>query len=543
MGKSNTQQLKIAETYLGESCPKCCHMGNNCCCYFVSMGFRNAGNSMLFYNGVTVTYCPNAIKWCKTQLAQIPPFLAMPSDIIFFDWNLNGEPNHIGFVDHRISDQEIATLEGNTTSRGVVARRVRTAKYIQGIFRPHFKATYTIGTLKVDGQFDYQSIAMLQKALKIKVDGVLGRDTIKALQKRVGVTQDGSWGIATSKAVQSKLCGFKGDDVDGAFGIKSVKALQTWINKEVGKNTTTTDKTPSAKPQSPTEPSVDDGKLKVTGYMDKKSVERMQEFFGTPKDGIISGQKSALWKDHFPSFLKSVLGFSGKGSECIKHLQKWLGTKQDGVLGEVTVKAWQKKLGVTADGCFGTESCKAWQKYLNEHDKAVYPTVKPTVKNNADKIADQAVALAWANGTPSKKWLYPTGSARDAYKTALKKFMGYGTKVAQSDCGYFVDTCIRASGVNKDAVVLRGNKDAFPSVKGFEVVHKGRVADGYLKRGDIVRYKKKSGSQHTYMVLCDTRIAEAGRKVRFPVIRKMTANSKCNASGVKHSTIQVLRAK
>ena len=537
--KSNVEQLNIAKKYLGESCPVCCSMKNNCCCYFVSKIFKEAGNSLLFYGGKTVTYCPNAIKWCKTQLAQIPPFLAMPSDIIFFDWELNGTPNHIGFVANRVSDQIVHTLEGNTTSSYVVAYRNRDAKYIQGIFRPHFKASYDISkSLTIDGQFDYNSIAMLQKALGIKVDGILGRDTVKALQKKAKVTQDGSWGVATSKAVQKMV----GTTVDGAFGEKSVKALQKWINKEVGKATTTTDKTPSAKPQSPTEAS--DGKLLVNGVMEKKSVERMQEFFGTTKDGIISGQKEALWKERFPSFSKTVVGFSGKGSECVKKLQKWLGVKEDGVIGETTVKAWQKKLGVTVDGCFGTKSAKAWQKYLNEHDKAVYPTVKPTVKSNADKIADEAVALAWAEGTPSRKWLYLTGDARSVYKTALKKFLGHTTRAARSDCGYFVSTCVRASGVAKDFIALKGNKDAFPSVpKNMEIVHRGRVADGYLKRGDIVRYKKSSGSQHTYIVLGSNLIAEAGRKVRFPVIRKMKANSKCNASGVKHSTIQVIRAK
>lgn len=225
--KSNTAQLKIAEKYLGESCPKCCHMVNNCCCYFVSKIFDEAGNKSLFYGGKTVTYCPNAIKWCKNVLAQIPPYLALPSDIIFFDWELNGTPNHIGFVAERVSDQEVATLEGNT-SGGVVARRTRTAKYIQGIYRPHFKATYKIAKLDVDGYFGYNSIAMLQKVLGVKVDGILGKDTVKALQKKVKVTQDGSWGEKTSRAVQKMV----GTTVDGAFGVKSVKALQRWINRQ-----------------------------------------------------------------------------------------------------------------------------------------------------------------------------------------------------------------------------------------------------------------------------------------------------------------------
>lgn len=534
--KSNTEQLSIAKKYLGESCPRCCSMANNCCCFFVSKIFREAGNASLFYGGKTVAYCPNAIKWCKNVLAQIPPYLAMPSDIIFFDWELNGTPNHIGFVANRVSDQVVHTLEGNTTNKYCVAYRNREAKYIQGIFRPHFKATYTTGTLKEDGQFDYNSIAMLQKALGIKVDGILGRDTVKALQKKVGCAQDGSWGVATSKAVQKMV----GTTVDGAFGEKSVKALQKWINKQIGKTATSADKTASAKPQTSSQASVDNGKLTVDGAIGTKTVKRMQKFFGTMEDGIISGQKESLYR-YYPSVEKDCIRFCDGGSACIAKLQKWLGINEDGILGKGTVKTWQKKLGVEADGIFGTKSAKAWQKYLNEHDEAVYPVIK---KTNAEKIAEQAEALAWAEGTASTKWLYATGSARDVYKTALKKFMGYATKVAQSDCGYFASVCVRASGTAKDFLALKGNKDAFPSVPStMQIAHKGYVADGFLKRGDIVRYKKTSGSQHTYIVMGDSLIAEAGRKVRFPVIRKMKANSKCNASGVKHNTIEVIRAK
>lgn len=538
--KSNVQQLALAKKDLGESCPQCCSMRNNCCCYFVSKSFKNAGNASLFYGGQMVTYCPNAIKWCKANLAQIPLFLAMPSDIIFFDWELNGVPNHIGFVDKRINDQQIHTLEGNTTSKYVVAYRTREAKYIQGIFRPHFHATYTIGTLKVDGQFDYQSIAMLQKALGIKVDGILGKDTVKALQKKVGVTQDGSWGVNTSKAVQRflKKEGVYKGEIDGCVYLETVKALQTWINKKVGKTTTTTDKTPTASVQKPTEAVADDGKLTVDGSIGRKTVLRMQEFFETMKDGVISGQKDSLYR-YYPSVEKSVVKFCDGGSQLVAKIQKWCGITQDGVWGENTSKAIQKKLGVTADGVFGTKSAKALQKFLNENEKPIYPK-----KTLADKIYDEIVKLAWADGTAEKKWLYKTGAPRDSYKDALKKFMEKTSKVDQSDCGYFLDVVLRILGYKK-ALLLKGNDDPFPAPpEDFEIVFEGKVVpDGFLKRSDFVRYKKASGSQHIYAVVDNDHIAEAGRKVRFPVIREEKANAKCNASNVKKNTIEVIRAK
>lgn len=268
--KSNTAQFKTAQKYLGDGCRKCCSMSNNCCCSFVGKIFRESDNAKLFFDGHRVTYCPTAILWCRANLAQIPPYIAMQSDIIFFDWQPNGTPDHIGFVRDRVSDTEIATLEGNTTSNYVVAYRTRTAKYVQGIFRPHFPAKYDISKpLAIDGKFEYSSIAMLQKVLKIKVDGILGKDTVKAMQKKLGVAQDGSWGVKTTKALQSflKKEGYYKGKIDGCVYVETVKAFQKWINansgiKAVAKPTTTvkptvsTTPTPKPTPKPSTAPTV-----------------------------------------------------------------------------------------------------------------------------------------------------------------------------------------------------------------------------------------------------------------------------------------------
>lgn len=241
--KSNIEQLALAKSHLNEGGAKfrrfCGMRAGAYCNAYVCYVFNEAGNASLFYGGKRVTYCPTSIKWCYKNLASIPIYLAMPSDVIYFDWELNGIPNHIGFVDHRISDVKVATVEGNTSktdkkgkviASGVVAEKVRVTPYIQAVFRPHYKATYKIAPLKVDGQFDYNSIAMLQTVLGCKVDGILKKSDIIAIQKKVGVSQDGDWGRKTSKAVQKMI----GTTVDGAFGVKSVKALQKWINKQNG---------------------------------------------------------------------------------------------------------------------------------------------------------------------------------------------------------------------------------------------------------------------------------------------------------------------
>lgn len=265
MGKTNTQMLAIARKYKGDGGSRFRKFaglgsGDPWCAAFVSYIFKEGDNKALFYDGKITTYCPNAIKWCQANLAQIPIYLTLPMDIIFFDWEPNGNPNHIGFTTERDTDQSVFTIEGNT-SGGIVAEKKRAlygkkngkkVQYIQGVFRPHYKATYTTSKkLVIDGFFGNNSIAMLQKALGVKVDGILGKGTVKALQKRVGVTQDGAWGPKTTKAVQKKLCKFKGDDVDGEAGAKTVKALQKWINNQVFPSTVKKDTSKTAEVQIP----------------------------------------------------------------------------------------------------------------------------------------------------------------------------------------------------------------------------------------------------------------------------------------------------
>ena len=114
----------------------------------------------------------------------------------------------------------------------------------------------------------------------------------------------------------------------------------------------------------------ENGKLICDGVGGAATVKEMQRFFGTYKDGIISGQYKTQ-KKYYPSLI--AVQYGDGGSPCIRNLQRWVGTAQDGILGQNTVKAWQKKIGVSADGIFGSNSMKVWQKYLNEHDKADYP--------------------------------------------------------------------------------------------------------------------------------------------------------------------------
>ena len=242
---TNNEYNNKFKSHLGDNGAKawkyCGMKGGPWCCAEVSL-VAGETNKKLFYGGRKCTYCPTAMAYDKAHYARVPMYLAMGGDRIYFDWNHNGVPDHIGEVDYRISTDKIATVEGNTGSPARVRKRERPAKYVLGIYRPEYKPAKmpTKQILSIDGSFEFKSIYMLQLVLGVKADCVLGKGTVKALQKKAGVVPDGDWGAKTSRAVQ-KMVGTK---VDGEFGKNSVMALQKWINAKAFANTPTSAQKP-----------------------------------------------------------------------------------------------------------------------------------------------------------------------------------------------------------------------------------------------------------------------------------------------------------
>lgn len=259
---NNTQLLAIAKKQLGNGGSKYRNYvgaGGNYCNMFVYWLFNANGCASLLplpKANYARTYCPSSIKWCRKNLAEIPPYLAMACDIIYFDWEPNGNPNHIGVVDHKISTDKIATIEGNTSGKkngkavsGIVAAKTRNTKYTN-VFRPHFKATYKLQRLTVDSDCGYNTIASLQKILGVTVNGILNRETVMKIQGNLGCKKDASWGPATSRAFQKFLnkSGFK-CSIDGNFGPGSVRAMQTWLNDRLYSSKPTPAPTPKPAPK------------------------------------------------------------------------------------------------------------------------------------------------------------------------------------------------------------------------------------------------------------------------------------------------------
>lgn len=239
--KSNTELLAVARAQIGNTGGKYrnyVHASGSWCDMFVFWLYdANGCGSLLTWKGQQRTYCPASIKWCNANLALVPMYLAQPCDIIYYDWDKNGVPNHIGIVESKVSTSTINAIEGNTNG-GKVARKSRPVKYVCGIYRPQFAVPFKDKKLDIDGDFGFQSIGVTQKALKTlgyytgQIDTVLGKGTVRAIQKLCGAKQDGAWGADTSGKLQQYLKnkGYYTGQIDKAFGKQSVIALQKWAN-------------------------------------------------------------------------------------------------------------------------------------------------------------------------------------------------------------------------------------------------------------------------------------------------------------------------
>lgn len=194
---------------------------------------------------------------------------------------------------------------------------------------------------------------------------------------------------------------------------------------------------------------------------------------------------------------------------------------------------WQYTSSGKVDGINGkVDMDKCYVAYWNTHQK----------NSKAEEIVAHAKEYAYPEGTKASEYDYPKGSAKPAYVSALKEYMGKTAKISQTDCGYFVSTCVRASGLSSTFLALPAKaSNPYPSVPStMSIVHTGSLSGFNLKAGDIIRYRKGSSGQHTVLYIGGGRIAHASRKHAFP---RISTAKPWNNSNVKTSTIQVLRAK
>lgn len=152
------------------------------CAMFASWVLDRAGVACA---GLPGAYCPDMLEEARRAGATVALAEAEPGDLIYYDWNGDGESDHVGIVVKNYGGANFETIEGNTsgnaagsqTNGGMVARRSRPATFVCGIVRPDYSGTgsQTNGT----------------KAGLLDVDGWVGPLTVRAWQEQLGTTEDG----------------------------------------------------------------------------------------------------------------------------------------------------------------------------------------------------------------------------------------------------------------------------------------------------------------------------------------------------------------
>jgi cell wall-associated NlpC family hydrolase len=124
------------------------------CASFVSFIFHKAGAGSIVRNTQTAkgfVGCTAGINGLKKKgFVEVPVEKALPGDIIFFDWQRDKDPDHVGIVlKTNPKKKTITCYEGNTTNGmggsqsngGGVFKRDRRYDQVHVVIRPKYKAT------------------------------------------------------------------------------------------------------------------------------------------------------------------------------------------------------------------------------------------------------------------------------------------------------------------------------------------------------------------------------------------------------------------
>ena len=125
--------------------------GYSWCCVFVWWLFQKAQARQLFFGGGRTAYCPALLAHHREQMVKGE---YKPGDVIFFDFNGNGTPDHVGVCEYW-DGANITTIDGNTgdgneTNGGAVMRRKRNKRYIVGAYRPAYREGEKMTQLQFD---------------------------------------------------------------------------------------------------------------------------------------------------------------------------------------------------------------------------------------------------------------------------------------------------------------------------------------------------------------------------------------------------------
>lgn len=188
--------------------------GQPWCAMFVWWCFHQLKADALFCGGKRLAYVPSIADYYIAQKRIVKKSRGKKGDLVFFDFDHNGNSDHIGIILKNLGGGYYLTIEGNTgvgnnTNGGQVMKRKRHISVISRIARPKYAKTKSkpttvskMYTLKRGSTGKY--VKLLQKRLSVKADGIFGVQTEKAVkkwQKKKGLKVDGIVGSKTWKSL------------------------------------------------------------------------------------------------------------------------------------------------------------------------------------------------------------------------------------------------------------------------------------------------------------------------------------------------------
>ena len=109
------------------------------CCMFVWYCFKQAGLKSKFYNGGKTASVDTAYSWAKGNLTKVKYGNEKAGDLIFFDWNSNNSPDHIGLIQKKGYSIEGNSGNNDYTKSKVINRKISdVSSYIFAIYRPKY---------------------------------------------------------------------------------------------------------------------------------------------------------------------------------------------------------------------------------------------------------------------------------------------------------------------------------------------------------------------------------------------------------------------
>lgn len=111
------------------------------CVVFVWWVFKHANMSGLFCAGKKMNQCTKVMKYAKDSGCWVTNDYKA-GDLLLFDWNGDGVPEHIGICVESATGNTIKTIEGNTSKPGGgvegVWEKVRNLSSVIGAYRPSY---------------------------------------------------------------------------------------------------------------------------------------------------------------------------------------------------------------------------------------------------------------------------------------------------------------------------------------------------------------------------------------------------------------------